>query len=88
MRWLPTIRDKGCRRLQVWFAVWFSSQTFVIGMESRGFLVGLPLALALGVPFLMLRKPNKLPGEKASVSYGLEVRRVHFFGSSRFQVRI
>jgi len=52
----------------------------VAGMESRGFLVGLPLALALGVPFLMLRKPNKLPGEKASVAYGLE------YGSDRLEV--
>lgn len=55
-------------------------------MESRGFLIGLPLALALGVPFLMLRKPNKLPGDKASVSYGLEVlpginSNAHIFGS-------
>ncbi len=44
------------------------------GMESRGFIVGVPVAQALGVGFLMLRKPNKLPGEKASIQYGLEVR--------------
>jgi len=44
----------------------------VAGMESRGFIVGLPVAMALGVPFLMMRKPNKLPGNKVSCAYGLE----------------
>jgi hypothetical protein len=33
------------------------------GFEARGFIFGPPVALALGVPFVMLRKPGKLPGE-------------------------
>ena len=44
----------------------------VAGMESRGFLLGVPLALALKVPFITLRKAGKLPGEKHKVEYGLE----------------
>ncbi len=32
------------------------------GIESRGFLVAAPLALELGLGFVMLRKPRKLPG--------------------------
>ena len=34
----------------------------VAGLESRGFLLGVPLALALGVPFIIIRKKGKLPG--------------------------
>ncbi|MCL2542217.1 MAG: adenine phosphoribosyltransferase [Nocardioidaceae bacterium] len=44
----------------------------VIGMESRGFILGAPVALALGVGFVPARKPGKLPGERLSVSYALE----------------
>lgn len=44
----------------------------VVGMESRGFLFGAPLALRLGVPFVPARKPGKLPAEKVRVEYELE----------------
>jgi adenine phosphoribosyltransferase len=44
----------------------------VLGMESRGFLFGLPLAMALNVPFILVRKKGKLPRESYSVSYALE----------------
>jgi adenine phosphoribosyltransferase len=44
----------------------------VIGMESRGFILGAPVALALGVGFVPARKPGKLPGETLAVSYALE----------------
>lgn len=37
----------------------------VAGFEARGFVFGPPVALALKVPFVMLRKPNKLPGAMA-----------------------
>lgn len=45
---------------------------YVIGLESRGFLLGMPLALALNVPFVMVRKKGKLPRETYTVSYELE----------------
>ena len=45
---------------------------YVIGLESRGFLLGMPLALALNVPFVMVRKKGKLPRETYAVSYELE----------------
>jgi adenine phosphoribosyltransferase len=35
----------------------------VAGLEARGFLLGVPLAAALGLPFLPLRKAGKLPGK-------------------------
>lgn len=44
----------------------------VIGIESRGFIFGAPLAYQLGVGFVPVRKPKKLPAEKVSVSYELE----------------
>ena len=44
----------------------------VAGIESRGFILGMPLALALGVPFALIRKAGKLPGEVHQVAYSLE----------------
>ncbi len=46
--------------------------THVIGIESRGFIFGVPLAQELGLPFLPARKPGKLPREVHTVSYQLE----------------
>jgi adenine phosphoribosyltransferase len=48
---------------------------YVVGLESRGFVYGAPLAVELGCGFIMVRKPNKLPGSKISESYGLEYGR-------------
>lgn len=44
----------------------------VIGVESRGFIFAVPLALRLDAGFIPVRKPKKLPAEKVSVSYDLE----------------
>lgn len=44
----------------------------VAGIESRGFLFGFPLAMRLGVPFIMIRKQGKLPYKKISHAYELE----------------
>ena len=44
----------------------------VAGIESRGFLFGYPLAMRLGVPFILIRKEGKLPYKKVSFSYELE----------------
>lgn len=53
----------------------------VAGLESRGFLLGVPLAQALNVPFIVIRKAGKLPGDKVKVSYGLE------YGSAVIEVQ-
>lgn len=45
---------------------------YVVGIESRGFIFGMPLAYALGVGFIPIRKPGKLPAETLSESYDLE----------------
>ncbi len=44
----------------------------VIGMEARGFILAAPVALALGVGFVPVRKPGKLPSATYDVSYVLE----------------
>lgn len=44
----------------------------IAGIESRGFLFGLPLAIALDVPFILIRKKGKLPYETVSYKYELE----------------
>ncbi|MCL2932555.1 MAG: adenine phosphoribosyltransferase [Trichodesmium sp. MAG_R03] len=45
---------------------------YVVGIESRGFIFGMPLAYQLNVGFIPVRKPGKLPAEVYSVSYDLE----------------
>ena len=42
------------------------------GIESRGFLVAAPLALKMGLGFVMVRKGGKLPGDTVPYSYDLE----------------
>ena len=46
--------------------------TRVLGIESRGFIFGAPLAYALGVGLVLVRKPAKLPRATRSVDYALE----------------
>ena len=52
----------------------------VVGPESRGFIFGCPVAYELGIGFVPVRKPGKLPRETVSVSYDLE------YGSNELQV--
>ena len=51
------------------------------GIESRGFLLAAPLALHLGIGFIMLRKPRKLPGTVLGLSYALE------YGEDRIEMQ-
>ena len=44
----------------------------VVGMEARGFILAAPVALALGVGFVPVRKPGKLPWKTRTVGYELE----------------
>ena len=45
---------------------------YIIGLESRGFIFGMPVAYNLNAGFIPIRKPNKLPAETLSESYSLE----------------
>lgn len=44
----------------------------IVGLESRGFIFGMPLAYNLHVPFIPIRKKGKLPCETVEASYELE----------------
>ncbi len=46
--------------------------TVIVGPESRGFIFGCPVAKDLGIGFIPVRKPNKLPRETVSIKYDLE----------------
>ena len=46
--------------------------TKVVGVESRGFVMGSALAVKLGAGFVLARKPGKLPAESVSESYDKE----------------
>jgi adenine phosphoribosyltransferase len=54
----------------------------VAGIEARGFILGAPLAYALGVGFVPLRKKGKLPGERIGHDYELE------YGTDRVEMHL
>lgn len=52
----------------------------IVGPEARGFLLGAPVAYALGVGFVPVRKPGKLPAQTINETYALE------YGSDTLEV--
>lgn len=54
----------------------------VLGIESRGFIVGAPVAYRLGVGFAIARKPGKLPSNTVDQAYDLE------YGSAALQMHL
>jgi adenine phosphoribosyltransferase len=71
--WQEVMRQMGavCERLQ---------PDLIVGIESRGFIVGMALATAQGMGFSPVRKPGKLPGAVIGVDYSLE------YGSDRLEI--
>jgi adenine phosphoribosyltransferase len=53
---------------------------YVVGIESRGFILGAPVALELGAGFIPVRKPGKLPHRTAAAEYALE------YGTDRLEI--
>ena len=56
--------------------------TKVVGTEARGFLFGAPVARAMGVGFVPVRKPRKLPRETIAESYELE------YGTDQLEIHV
>lgn len=54
----------------------------IAGIESRGFLFGMPLAMALNIPFVTVRKKGKLPWKTVSYRYDLE------YGSAEVEMHV
>jgi adenine phosphoribosyltransferase len=81
----PLVKDPAALRLavhQLLHPFLGRDITAVAGMEARGFIFGSLVAWELGIPFIPLRKPGKLPYDVQSVCYDLE------YGSAELQVHI
>jgi len=81
----PLVQDPAALRLTIHQLVHpFLGQaiTTVAGMEARGFIFGALVAWEMGLPFVPLRKPGKLPYDVQSVSYDLE------YGSATLEAHI
>lgn len=52
----------------------------VVGIEARGYMIGAPVAYALGAGFVPVRKPGKLPGKTFTEEYALE------YGTNALQI--
>lgn len=81
----PLVRDPAALRLAVHELVhpfFGDALTAVVGMEARGFIFGALAAWELGVGFVPLRKPGKLPYDVHSISYDLE------YGSEGLEVHV
>ena len=81
----PLVKDPATLRLtihQLLHPFLGEHLTAVAGMEARGFIFGSLLAWELGVGFVPLRKPGKLPYSVQSISYDLE------YGAAQLEVHI
>jgi adenine phosphoribosyltransferase len=81
----PLVKDPAILRLAVHQLIHpflGKNITAVAGMEARGFIFGSLVAWELGIPFIPLRKPGKLPYDVQSVSYDLE------YGSATLEAHI
>ncbi|HTU71460.1 MAG TPA: adenine phosphoribosyltransferase [Candidatus Baltobacteraceae bacterium] len=71
----PLLKDKtGFKEAIDLFVERFKGKgiNYVVGVEARGYMLGAPLAYAIGAGFIPVRKPGKLPFSKLSESYALE----------------
>ena len=71
----PLLKDKqGFRRAIDLFVERFTGRgiDLVVGIEARGYILGAPIAYAIGAGFIPVRKPGKLPHDKLTEEYALE----------------
>jgi adenine phosphoribosyltransferase len=81
----PLVKDPAALKLavhQLMEPFLGSEITAIAGMEARGFIFGSLVAWEMGLPFIPLRKPGKLPYDVQSVSYNLE------YGSAALEAHI
>ncbi|MGR8942154.1 MAG: adenine phosphoribosyltransferase [Gammaproteobacteria bacterium] len=81
----PLVKDPAALKLavhQLMQPFLGSEITAIAGMEARGFIFGSLVAWEMGLPFVPLRKPGKLPYDVQSVSYDLE------YGSAALEAHI
>jgi adenine phosphoribosyltransferase len=71
----PLLMDPGAFRLCIerCCGPWHDQQVdAIIGIEARGFIFGAAMAVQMGIPFVPIRKPGKLPWKTRALSYSLE----------------
>jgi adenine phosphoribosyltransferase len=71
----PLLKDKqGFRSAVDLFVERFKGRhiDYVVAMEARGYILGAPIAYAIGAGFIPVRKPGKLPHDTLSEEYALE----------------
>ncbi|MDH3284444.1 MAG: adenine phosphoribosyltransferase [Acidobacteriota bacterium] len=81
----PLVKDPATLRLavhQLLFPFLGERLTAVVGMEARGFIFGSLVAWELGVGFVPLRKPGKLPYDVQAASYDLE------YGTASLEIHV
>ncbi len=81
----PLVKDPAALKIavhQLLYPFLGKKITAVAGIEARGFIFGSLVAWELGVGFVPLRKPGKLPYDVKSVSYNLE------YGSATLEVHV
>jgi adenine phosphoribosyltransferase len=81
----PVLADAGLLRetVEALAEPWRGSAiTHVAAIESRGFIFGAPVALALGAGLIPIRKPGKLPYARAGQDYALE------YGTGRLEIHV
>lgn len=79
----PLLKDKqGFRDAVDLFVERFKGRGIehVVGIEARGYILGAPIAYAIGAGFIPVRKPGKLPYERLSEEYALE------YGSNALEI--
>ena len=81
----PLLRDTGAFRYTIDLLVdCFKNHDpdVIVAVESRGFLIGAPLAYKLGKPLVPVRKPGRLPGATYKAEYTLE------YGSNTMEIHV
>ncbi len=81
----PLVQDPAALRLTIHHLIHpFIGEklTAIVGMEARGFIFGSLVAWELGIGFVPLRKPGKLPYDVHSISYDLE------YGNTSLEVHV
>jgi len=80
----PILRDPKSMNLMLEELLNFSNKLkpdYIIGIESRGFIIGTALAIKQKVGFIPIRKKDKLPGDVVGVNYSLE------YGEDRLEIQ-
>lgn len=82
----PVLADQEAFKLMIdWFALTIEAEgkpELVVGIESRGFIIGSALAYKMGLGFVPIRKPGKLPYKTRSKEYELE------YGTDTLEIHI